>query len=155
MRAALLLALWSTTALADGDSSEEASRKILQAAEFHIQELRRLHATDALLEVQLRIARKLQECQQTGYPCLGAEPLPPSTEGTSPSPAPARAPDLPQLVGVYQGRARLRLDGGRHVEAQAGQRLGPWRILSVEVDSIEMTDPEGMRFRIPLQKPAP
>lgn len=150
MRAVLLLAAWSAAALADGDLSEEASRRILQAAESHVHELQRLHATDALLEVQLRIAKKLQECRKTGYPCPGAELIPSPAEEESPSPAPARMMDLPQLVGVYQGRAQLRLDSGQHVEVHAGQRLGSWRIHSVGVDSLEVLNPEGMRLRIPL-----
>ena len=155
MRAVLLLAAWSAAALADGDLSEEASRRILQAAESHVHELQRLHATDALLEVQLRIAKKLQECRQTGYPCPGAELIPSPTEEESPVPAPVHTMDLPQLIGVYQGRAQLRLDSGQHVEVHAGQRLGPWRIHSVEVDSLEVLNPEGMRFRIPLDRTAP
>ena len=156
MRAVLLLAAWSAAALAaDGDRSEEASRRILQAAESHVHELQRLHATDALLEVQLRIAKKLQECRQTGYPCPGVGPVPSPAEESPPAPAPVRAMDLPQLVGVYQGHARLRLDSGRHVEVRAGQRLGRWRIHSVGVDSLEMLNPEGMRFRLSLERAAP
>ena len=155
MKAVLLLAAWSAAALADGDLSEEASRRILQAAESHIHELQRLHATDALLEVQLRIAKKLQECRQTGYPCSGTELIPSPAEEQSPSPAPMRTMDLPHLVGVYQGRAQLRLDSGQHVEVHAGQRLGSWRIHSVGVDSLEVLNPEGMRFRIPLGRATP
>ena len=156
MRAARLLILWSTAALAGGDPSEETSRRILQEAESHVHELQRLHATDALLEVQLRIARKLQECRQTGYPCPGAELVPSPAEAADPSaPAPVRAVELPQLVGVYQGRAQLRLDSGQRVEIRAGQRLGPWRIRSVGVDSLEVLNPEGMRFRIPLERAGP
>lgn len=155
MRAAWLLAVWSAAALADGNLSEEASRRILQTAESHVHELQRLHATDALLEVQLRIAKKLQECRQTGYPCPGTELIPSPAEEESPSPTPAQRMDLPQLVGVYQGRAQLRFDSGQHVEVHAGQRLGPWRIHSVEVDSLEVLNPEGMRFRIPLSKAMP
>ncbi len=155
MRAAVLLAAWSATALADGGISEESSRRILQAAESHVHELQRLHATDALLEVQLRIAKKLQECRQTGYPCPGAELIPSPAEEESSPPAPARTVDLPQLVGVYQGRAQLRLDSGQHVEVRAGQRLGPWRIHAVEVDSLEVRDPEGARLRIPLTRAMP
>lgn len=155
MRAALLLAICPAAALADGDLSEEASRRILQAAESHIHELQRLHTTDALLEVQLRIAKKLQECRQTGYPCPGTELIPSPAEEESPSPAPVRTMDLPQLIGTYQGRAQLRLDSGQHVEVHVGQRLGPWRIHSVGVDSLEVLNPEGMRFRIPLERTAP
>ena len=155
MRAALLLAIWPAAALADGDPSEEASRRILQAAESHIHELQRLHATDALLEVQLRIAKKLRECRQTGYPCPGVELIPSPAKEESPSPAPVRRMNLPQLIGTYQGRARLRLDGGQHVEVHAGQRLGPWRIHSVGVDSLEVLNPEGIRFRIPLERTVP
>ena len=155
MRAALLLAAWSAAALADGDLSGEASRRILQAAESHVHELQRLHATDALLEVQLRIAKKLQECRQTGYPCPGVELVPSPAEESSPSPSPARAMDLPQLVGVYQGHAQLRLDSGQHVEVHAGQWLGSWQIHSVGVDSLEVRDPEGARFRIPLERSVP
>ena len=155
MRAVLLLAVWSTAALADGDLSEEASRRILQAAESHVHELQRLHATDALLEVQLRIAKKLQECRQTGYPCPGAELIPSPAEEESPAPAPTRMVDLPQLVGVYQGRAQLRLDSGQHVEVRAGQRLGSWRIHAVGVDSLDVLNSEGARFRIPLTRATP
>ncbi|MCY4610782.1 MAG: hypothetical protein OXC38_03650 [Gammaproteobacteria bacterium] len=155
MRVALLLAIWPAAALADGGLPEEASRRILQAAESHIHELQRLHTTDALLEVQLRIAKKLQECRQTGYPCPGAELIPAPTEEESPAPAPVRTLDLPQLIATYQGRARLRLDSGQHVEVHAGQRLGPWRIHSVGVDSLEVLNPEGMRFRVPLERTTP
>ena len=155
MRAALLLATWSAAALADGDLSEEASRRILQAAESHVHELQRLHATDALLEVQLRIAKKLQECRQTGYPCPGAELIPSPSEEKSPAPTPVHTMDLPQLISVYQGRAQLRLDSGQHVEVHAGQRLGFWRIHSVGIDSLEVLNPEGMQFRIPLSRATP
>lgn len=153
MRTILLLAAWSASALADGDLSEEASRRMLQAAESHVHELQRLHATDALLEVQLRIAKKLQECRQTGYPCPGAALIPSPAEEESP--APTRTMDLPQLVGVYQGHAQLRLDSGQHVEVQAGQRLGSWRIHAVGVDSLEVLNPEGVRLRIPLTRTMP
>ena len=153
MRAILLLAAWSASALADGDLSEEASRGVLQAAESHVHELQRLHTTDALLEIQLRIAKKLQECRQTGYPCPGAELIPSPAEEESL--APTRTMDLPQLVGVYQGHAQLRLDSGQHVEVQAGQRLGSWRIHAVGVDSLEVLSPEGVRFRIPLTRTTP
>ena len=156
MRAALLLATWSATVLADGGSSEETSRRILQEAESHVHELQRLHATDTLLEVQLRIAKKLQECRQTGYPCLGTKLIPSMAEETDPtSPTPARTMDLPRLVGVYQGRAQLRLDSGQSVEVHAGQKLGPWQIHSVGVDSLEVLSPEGMRFRIPVEGTMP
>ena len=155
MKAALVLAAWSAAALADGDLSEEASRRILQAAESHVHELQRLHTTDALLEVQLRIAKKLQECRQTGYPCPGAELVPSPAEEESPTPAPARMMDLPQLVGVYQGYAQLRLDSGQRVEVRAGQRLGSWRIHAVRVDSLEVLNPEGVQFRIPLTRTTP
>jgi len=155
MRGALLPAVWCAAALADGDPSEEASRRILQATESHIHELQRLHATDALLEVQLRIARKLQECRQTGYPCPGTELIPSPAEEKSPSPSPVRTMDLPQLIGIYQGHAQLRLDSGQRVEVHAGQRLGPWRIHSVGVDSLEVLNPEGVRFRIPLERTMP
>lgn len=156
MRAVLLTAVLSAPVLADGDPAGEISRRILQEAETHVHELQRLHATDALLEVQLRIAKKLQECRQTGYPCPGAEliPLPPG-EADRPGPIPARALDLPRLVKIYQGRAQLRLDSGQHVEVRAGQRLGPWQIHSVGIDALEVQGSDGMRFRIPLERIVP
>ncbi len=157
MRAALPLAIWSAAALAGGEPPVETSRKILQDAESHAHELRRLHAADALLEIQLRIAQKLQECQRTGFPCLGAgsapEPIQARAESPTSTPAPAMNP--PRLIGVYQGRAQLRLDGGQRVEVRAGQRLGPWRIGSVEVDSLELLDAGGARLRLPVTRSAP
>ena len=156
MRVALLTAALSAPVLADGDPGGEISRRILQEAETHVHELQRLHATDALLEVQLRIAKKLQECRQTGYPCPGTEliPLPPG-EADHSGPIPARVLDLPQLVNIYQGRAQLRLDSGQHVEVRAGQQLGPWQIHSVGIDSLEVQSSDGMRLRIPLEKTVP
>lgn len=157
MRTVLLTAVLSAPALADGDPAEEISRRILQEAETHVHELQRLHATDALLEVQLRIAKKLQECRQTGYPCPGAEliPLPPGEEADRPNPVPARTLNLPQLVNIYQGRAQLRLDSGQHVEVRAGQQIGPWQIHSIGVDSLEVQSPDGMRLRVPLERTGP
>ena len=156
MRGALLLAVLSTPVLADGNPAGEVSRRILQEAETHVHDLQRLHATDALLEVQLRIAKKLQECRQTGYPCPGAELIPsPPGEADRPNPTPVRTMDLPRLVNIYQGRAQLRLDNGQHVEVRAGQQLGPWQIHSVGIDSLEVQGPEGIRLRIPLEKTAP
>lgn len=156
MMRALPLALLSAAALADGEPAGESSRRILQEAESHVHELQRLQATDALLEIQLRIAKKLRECRQTGYPCPGTELIPsPIEQEDSPSPSPARSIELPRLVGIYQGRAQLRLDSGQHVEVQAGQRLGPWRIQSVGVDSLDVLNPEGTRLRIPVERPAP
>jgi len=156
MRAALLAVVLSAPVLADGDPAGEISQRILQEAETHVHELQRLHATDALLEVQLRIAKKLQECRQTGYPCPGAEliPLPPG-EADHPGSIPARTLDLPRLVNVYQGRAQLRLDSGQHIEVRAGQQLGPWQIHSVGIDSLEVQSSDGMRLRIPLEKTMP
>lgn len=156
MKAVLLTAVLSAPVLADGDPAGEISRRILQEAETHVHELQRLHATDSLLEVQLRIAKKLQECRQTGYPCPGAEliPLPPG-EADHLNPVPARTLDLPQLVSIYQGRAQLRLDSGQHVEVRAGQRLGPWQIHSVDIDSLEVQGSDGMRLRIPLERTVP
>ncbi len=156
MRAALLAAILSAPVLADGDPAGETSRRILQEAETHVHELQRLHATDALLEVQLRIAKKLQECRQTGYPCPGAELIPlQSREADHPGPIPARTLDLPQLINIYQGRAQLRLDSGQHIEVRAGQQLGPWQIHSVGIDSLEVQGSDGMRFRIPLERTVP
>lgn len=156
MRTALLAAVLSVPALADGDPAEEISRRILQEAETHVHELQRLHATDALLEVRLRIAKKLQECRQTGYPCPGAEliPLPPK-EANRPGPIPSRTLDLPRLVNIYQGRAQLRLDSGQHVEIRAGQQLGPWQVHSIGIDSLEVQGSDGMRLRIPLERTGP
>lgn len=156
MRAVLLAAALSAPVLADGGPAGDISRRILREAETHVHELQRLHATDALLEVQLRIAKKLQECRQTGYPCPGAEliPLPPG-EADRPGPVPARTLDLPRLVNIYQGRAQLRLDSGQHIEVRAGQQLGPWQIHSVGIDSLEVQSPDGMRFRIPLERTVP
>ncbi len=156
MRAVLLTAVLSAPVLADGDPAGEVSRRILQEAETHVHELQRLHATDALLEVQLRIAKKLQECRQTGYPCPGAELIPlPSEEADRPNPIPARTPDLPRLVNIYQGRAQLRLDSDQHVEVRAGQQLGPWQIHSIGIDALEVQGSDGMRFRIPLERTGP
>lgn len=156
MRAVLLTAALSAPALAGDDPAGDISRRILQEAETHVHELQRLHATDALLEVQLRIAKKLQECRQTGYPCPGAEliPLPPG-EADRPGPIPARTLDLPRLVNIYQGRAQLHLDSGQRVEVRAGQQLGPWQIHSVGIDSLEVQSSDGMRFRIPLERTVP
>lgn len=156
MRAAWLTAILSAPVLADGGPAGEVSRRILQEAEAHVHELQRLHATDALLEIQLRIAKKLQECRQTGYPCPGAEliPLPPR-EADHPVPVPARTLDLPRLINVYQGRAQLRLDSGQHVEVRAGQQLGAWQIRSVGIDSLEVQGSDGTRFRVPLERAAP
>lgn len=156
MKARLLLAILSTPVLADGDPAGETSRRILQEAKTHVHELQRLHATDALLEVQLRIAKKLQECRQTGYPCPGAELIPsPVGEADRPSPTPARTLDLPRLISIYQGQAQLRLDNGQHIEVHAGQQLGPWKIHSVGIDSLEVQDPEGLRLRLPLERTLP
>lgn len=156
MRPALLAAVLSAPVLADGGPDGEISRRILQEAETHIHELQRLHATDALLEVQLRIAKKLQECRQTGYPCPGAELIPsPPGEAGHPGPVPARTLDLPQLINIYQGRAQLRLDSGQHVEVRAGQQLGSWQIHSVGIDSLEVQGSDGMRLRIPLERTVP
>lgn len=156
MRGALLLAALSAPVLADGNPAREISRQILQEAETHAHELQRLHATDALLEVQLRIAKKLQECRQTGYPCPGAELIPPPPgEANRPSPAPARAADLPRLFNIYQEHAQLRLDNGQYVEVRAGQQLGPWQIHSIGIDSIEVQSLNGIRLRIPLERTVP
>ncbi|MDE0153693.1 MAG: hypothetical protein OXN23_07590 [Gammaproteobacteria bacterium] len=156
MRAALLAVALSAPVLADGDPAGEVSRRILQEAETHIHELQRLHATDALLEIQLRIAKKLQECRQTGYPCPGAELIPsPPGEVDHPDPIPARTLDLPRLINIYQGRAQLRLDSGQHIEVRSGQQLGPWQIHSVGIDSLEVQGSDGMRFRIPLEGRVP
>ena len=128
MRTVLLTAVLSAPALADGDPAEEISRRILQEAETHVHELQRLHATDALLEVQLRIAKKLQECRQTGYPCPGAEliPLPPGEEADRPNPVPARTLNLPQLVNIYQGRGAT---ASRQRSARRGScRTADWAL---------------------------
>ena len=156
MRAVLLLMSLAAAALADGNPSAENSRRILREAESHVHELQRLNATDALLEVQLRIAKKLHECRQTGYPCPGSELIPSSVEeADDPSTASVRAVELPRLINTYQGRAQLRLDNGQQVEVRVGQRLGPWQIHSVSVDSLEVLDPEGSRFRIPVESTTP
>ncbi len=156
MRTVLLMAVLSAPALADGDPVGDAARHTLQEAEAHVHELQRLHATDALLEIQLRIAKKLQECRQTGYPCPGAELIPPPPrEAGRPEPVPARTLNLPQLVNVYQGGAQLRLDNGQHIEVRAGQQLGPWRIHSVGIDWLEVQGPDGMRLRVPLERVEP
>ena len=154
MRKVLLLMLLPATPMADGDVMTDASEQVLREAESHGRELQRLHATDALLEIQLRIAKKLQECRQTGYPCPGVE-LIPSISETKDTPSPASSVDMPQLIGTYQGKARLRLDNGRQIEVRAGQRLGRWRIHAVGTDALDVQDPNGGLFRIPIEANTP
>ena len=124
-----------------------------------MRELQRLNAADASLEVQLRIAKKLQECQQTGYPCTvpGLAPHRPAHEAdAAPAPAPAPLFDMPQLIGTYQGRARLQLGDGRQLEARPGQHVGPWLIRAVGIDSMQLQTPQGERLDVPVTpRPAP
>ena len=153
MRAAAAAALLAAPlALADGADPERALRE----AESYVHELRRLHEADALLEVQLRIAKKLSECRQTGYPCPGLDRLAPedraARDPTDPPP-PAGAFGTPRPVAVYQGRAQLRLDDGRRVEARPGQRLGRWRVRGVEVDAVLLEAEDGRVLRLPVEAP--
>ena len=154
----LLLALLPATALADGRPAAAEAQRLLHEAESHAHQLRRLNATDALLEVQLRIANKLQECRETGYPCTGTELLPSSPapavsdEGAPTAPQPMA---LPRVIGIYQGRAQLQLDTDRRVEVRAGQHVGPWRVRAVEVDALELTDGNGNRLRLPIERTTP
>ena len=155
-RFCLLLAL-SAPAYADGLPPQERSRQILQEAESYSHELQRLQSADSLLDIQLRIAKKLQECRKTGYPCQGAEMIAlPRSEAerpaAAPTPTPAPAQTLPRLIGVYQGHARLRLEGGQSVEVQPGQTLGVWRIDAIGIDSLELRTPQGRRIRLPLER---
>ncbi len=155
---ALYLMLLPAAIQADGGLSD-AAQEILEETEAHVRELQRLNAADASLEVQLRIARKLQECQQTGYPCTapGLAPAMPAHEAdAAPRPTPAPLFDMPKLIGTYQGRARLQLSDGRHLEALPGQHVGPWLIRAVGIDSMQVQTPQGNRLRVPVTpRPAP
>ena len=153
MRATLLLAALSAPVLADGGPSEDISRRVLEEAETHVHELRRLHATDALLEVQLRIAKNSRNAARPAtLPGGGTDPAF-ARGGRPPRPGPARQP-APARQRL-PGRAQLRLDNGQHVEVRAGQQFGSWRIRSIGIDLLEVQDPEGRRVRIPLEEPAP
>ena len=153
--APLLLLLLSAAVQADGGPSG-AAQKMLEETESHVRELQRLNAADASLEVQLRIARKLQECRQTGYPCTapGLAPVLPAHDADAPPrPAPAPLLDLPKLLGIYQGRARLQLGDGRQLEARPGQHVGPWLIRAVGVDSMQVQSPQGEPLDVPITPP--
>ena len=154
MRAAAACALLAARlALADGVPDPGLA---LREAESYVRELRRLHEADALLEVQLRIAKKLSECRQTGYPCPGLDRLAPERRAArdpAEPPPPAGAFGTPRPVAVYQGRAQLRLDDGRRVEARPGQRLGRWRVRAVEVDAVLLETEDGRVLRLPVEAP--
>ena len=150
--AAILLA--APPALADGAGADP--ERALREAESYVHELRRLHEADALLEVQLRIAKKLSECRQTGYPCPGLDRLAPERHATGDPADPLPTPETfgtPRPVGVYQGRAQLRLDDGRRVEARPGQQLGRWRVRAVEVDAVQLETEDGSVLRLPVEAP--
>ena len=155
MRIAAACALLAAPlALADGDGPESA--RALREAESYVHELRRLHEADALLEVQLRIAKKLSECRDTGYPCPGLDRLAPARHAAGDPADPLPAPETfgtPRPVGVYQGRAQLRLDDGRRVEARPGQQLGRWRVRTVEVDAVQLEAEDGSLLRLPVEAP--
>lgn len=155
MRAAAACALLAAPlALADGVGPDPGLA--LREAESYVRELRRLHEADALLEVQLRIAKKLSECRQTGYPCPGLDRLAPERHaaGDPADPLPATETfGTPRPVGVYQGRAQLRLDDGRRVEARPGQQLGRWRVRAVEVDAVQLETEDGSVLRLPVEAP--
>lgn len=155
MRAAAAgVLLAAPLALADGVGPDPG--RALREAESYVRELRRLHEADALLEVQLRIAKKLSECRQTGYPCPGLDRLAPERRaGGDPAdpPPPAETFGTPRPVGVYQGRAQLRLDDGRRVEARPGQQLGRWRVRTVEVDAVQLETEDGRVLRLPVEAP--
>ncbi len=149
--AALLLA--APPALADGAAPDP--ERALREAESYVHELRRLHEADALLEVQLRIAKKLSECRDAGYPCPGLERMAPERRAARDpaDPPPAAAFGTPRPVGIYQGRAQLRLDDGRRVEARPGQRFGRWRVRAVEVDAVQLEAEDGGVLRLPVEAP--
>ena len=150
--AAVLLA--APLALADGAGADP--EQALREAESYVHELRRLHEADALLEVQLRIAKKLSECRQTGYPCPGLDRLAPERRAArdpADPPPPAGAFGTQRPVAVYQGRAQLRLDDGRRIEARSGQRLGRWRVRGVEVDAVLLEAADGRVLRLPVEAP--
>ena len=155
MRIAAACALLAAPlALADGDGPESA--RALREAESYVHELRRLHEADALLEVQLRIAKKLSECRDTGYPCPGLDRLAPARHAAGDPADPLPAPETfgtPRPVGVYQGRAQLRLGDGRRVEAHPGQQLGRWRVRTVEVDAVQLEAEDGSLLRLPVEAP--
>ena len=129
------------------------------AADAYLRELQRLHEADSLLELQLRIANKLAECRKTGYPCAGLERLAPGADAAPDAPGSApvagawSAPPPLRVVGVYRDRARLRLDDGREIELQAGQRLGLWRLVRVLMDAVVLEDERGGRWRLPVGEP--
>ena len=153
---ALLLALLPATALADGSPVAEDAQQILHEAESHARELQRLNAADALLEIQLRIANKLRECRSTGYPCTGTELIPSRPSSVNEAvPASTRPMDLPRVIGIYQGQAQLQLDGDQRLEVRAGQRIGPWQVHAVEIDTLELTDGKGNRLRLPVERSVP
>ncbi len=153
MRLAVCGLLCVGLAHANGLSPEPLPAQALQEAEDHIRELQRLHATDALLEVQLRIAKKMRACQDTGYPCPAATLAPTPTLPIPTPKAPVSEPAFPvaQLLATYQGRAHLRLDDGQHIEVQAGQRLGFWKVHKVDLDFVQLQDAQGRMLRIPVQ----
>lgn len=155
MRAAAAgVLLAAPLALADGIGPEPG--RALREAENYVHELRRLHEADALLEVQLRIAKKLSECRDAGYPCPGLDRLAPERRAGRDPADPLPAPETfgtPRPVGVYQGRAQLRLDDGRRVEAQPGQQLGRWRVRTVDVDAVQLEAADGRVLRLPVEAP--
>ncbi len=153
MRTALtLLLLLAGSALANGLPKQPDAARILHEAEAHLRKLQRLNEADTLLDVQLKIAKKLAECQQTGYSCATLEG-PHTAPETAPNTSAATSPyALPQLLATYQGRAQIRTSDGRLLEIQPGTQLGPWTVRQIAVDFISLRNTAGEQLRLPLER---
>ena len=122
----------------------------LRHAESYMRELQRLNQADSLLQIQLNIAKKLSECQQTGYSCQGLDMLPSAPASSAAS---SDMFSTPQLIGLYQGRAQLMLEPGRRIEVRDGQKFGPWQVHAIKIDSIQLRRKDGPLINLPIQTP--
>ena len=152
MRIVILLFCLAGSAIADGEPENLNAARILHEAEEHLRKLQRLNETDALLEVQLKIAKKLRECQQTGYPCTGLK-LPGNTVAP-PSQTDVSLPafTLPQLLATYQGRAQVRTSDGNLLEIQPGTQIGPWKVRQIAIDFISLENAAGELLYLGLER---
>lgn len=142
-----MLLLLTPAALAEAPDKTPAS-------DAYLEELQRLHEVDSLLELQLRIANKLVECRDTGFPCGDTEHRAARETDESQHQASARLPiAAPQVLAVYRDRARFRLDDTRTVEVRTGETFGTWRLIAVNVDTVVLADEHGRAWHVPVQIP--